>query len=176
MSSDDAQWVRAALAGDRTAFAGLYDRYARLVRAVCFDKTRNVFEAQDLAQEVFLRAYRGLPDLSDPERFDRWLMGITRFVCKEWVRGRLRDRHEFGSPIPPVMDDSDPVEDASDLEALRYALGKLPRLEREAVHAFYLREQSVELARKPLGLSRSGFYRVLQRARGRLARQLRKGL
>jgi RNA polymerase sigma-70 factor (ECF subfamily) len=48
----------------------------------------------------------------------------------------------------------------------------LPEKERLALHAFYLQEESVEEARRVLGLSRSGFYRMLERARARLRKRL----
>jgi DNA-directed RNA polymerase specialized sigma24 family protein len=55
----DNELVQAAVAGDRAAYGTLYDRYAPLVRAVCYDHTRNLADAQDLAQDVFLRATSG---------------------------------------------------------------------------------------------------------------------
>ena len=55
--------------GDRSAFAELYDRRARLIRALCYDATRDLHVAADLTQEVFLRAYQNLGKLHDPDRF-----------------------------------------------------------------------------------------------------------
>jgi RNA polymerase sigma-70 factor (ECF subfamily) len=55
---------------------------------------------------------------------------------------------------------------------LREAIATLPEKERVALHAFYLQQQDVEQARMVLGLSRSGFYRVLSVARERLRRVL----
>ena len=49
--------VLAVLAGDKAAYGKLYDRYAPLVRAVCYDEAGNLADSQDLAQDVFLRAY-----------------------------------------------------------------------------------------------------------------------
>ena len=54
----DADLVASVLAGDREAFGGLYDRYARLVRAVVYGVARDWPTVQDLTQECFLRAYR----------------------------------------------------------------------------------------------------------------------
>ena len=70
--------VGAVLAGDRAAFDGLYDRHAPLIRAICFDSTQSLVDAQDLAQEAFLRAYRKLHELRDPERFRSWLIRIAQ--------------------------------------------------------------------------------------------------
>ena len=59
-TSEDGVLVRTILDGDTSAYAVLYDRYAQLVRAMCFDTTRNNTDAADLSQEVFLRAFRRL--------------------------------------------------------------------------------------------------------------------
>lgn len=82
----DADLVRGALAGDRAAYGALFDRYATLVRAICYDAARNVDEARDLAQEAFLRGYRRLGRLRRPERFAPWIAGIARHVGLEWRR------------------------------------------------------------------------------------------
>ena len=173
MPDRDAEVVQAVLAGDKSAYAELYERYARLVRAICFDTTGDLIRAQDLSQEVFLRAYRRLADLRDPGRFGNWLVGITRLVCKEWGRARSRDRHHYCEPsaVDPAAEEAAAVDDR--IEEIHKAILSLPERERLAVHAFYLRGQSAEQAGAVLGLSRSGFYRVLQQARERLARLMR---
>ena len=171
---NDADLVRKTLAGERSAYAELYDRYARLVRAICFDVTGDLPAAQDLAQEVFLRAWRRLGTLRDPAKYSRWLIAITRNTSRRWRRSRSRDRHRYVGLQPGENDlpTSDPPPDTEQLSRLRAAIAELPPKERLALHAFYLLSQSAEDARAALGLSRSGFYRTLERARKRLARRL----
>src|SRR5262245_45439684 len=91
MAASDGTLVLGVRNGDRAAFAELYDRRARLIRAICFDSTREFHAAADLTQEVFLRAYRNLGCLRDPQRFGPWLVGIARQVCREWRRQRKRE-------------------------------------------------------------------------------------
>ena len=177
MAATDATLVLGVLSGDRAAFAELYDRRARLIRAICHDATGDLHSAADLTQEVFLRAYRKLGELHDPQRFAAWLVGISRQVCREWRRGRLRERIALGG-LRSSAECSDAVS-ASDqpderIGRLREAIGDLPEKERLALHAFYLQEQDAEQARTVLGLSRSGLYRVLSGARKRLASVLSK--
>jgi len=173
MANNDASLVRDVLNGVRPAYGDLYDRYAGLVRAICFDKTGNLSEAQDLAQEVFLRAYRKLETLRNPDHFGKWLVGIARTTCLEWLRKHSREKRTFvrftPEASPAVMGPSGDGE----IEELQKAMRQLPERERLALHAFYLQEESAEQARSIMGLSRSGFYRVLKRARGRLAGMLR---
>ena len=173
MLHEDAEAVQAVLAGDKSAYAELYERYARLVRAICFDATGDLVQAQDLSQEVFLRAYRRLAELRDPGRFGNWLVAITRLVCKEWKRARSRDRHRYSGLSPAAATAAPPPAEDDRSEEFHRALLSLRKKERLAVQAFYLQGESVERARAVLGLSRSGFYRVLQRARERLARRMR---
>ena len=173
MAHSDAELVYAVLGGDKSAYAELYDRYAGLVRAVCCDTTADLASAQDLSQEVFLRAYAGLPRLRDPARFGKWLVGFARMVCREWRRGRLRDRHRYIGIAPESSSASAEPLDAERVRRLRKAIRLLPEKERLALHAFYLRGQSAEQARAVLGFSLSGFYRVMARARKRLERMLR---
>jgi RNA polymerase sigma-70 factor (ECF subfamily) len=140
--------------------------------------TGDLPEAQDLSQEVFLRAYHHLGGLRDPGGFAGWVVGITRVVCKQWRRDRFRDRHRYVGLNPVQEGEGDsPCEQANpeiETQALRKAMRSLPQKERLALYTFYLQGRSAEQARALLGMSRSGMYRVLQRARKRLARMLRK--
>jgi RNA polymerase sigma-70 factor (ECF subfamily) len=163
----DKTLIQAVLAGEKEAYEKLYDRYAPLVRAVCYDTTGNLADAQDLTQDVFMRAYEKLEYLRDPDRFGKWLVGIARLRCKEWQRQRLRSQnknvgykdYQAVAPDPP---------DDSRIELLREMITTLPEKERLALHTFYLQGSSADNAHRIMGLSRSGFYRVLERARKRL--------
>ncbi len=174
-SASDATLVRGVLDGDRSAFAQLYDLRGRLVRAVCYDATGDLQAAAELTQEVFLRAWDRLAALRDPEKFAAWVCGIARQVCREWRRGRERDRNGLltltrlaenpaAAAVPQLLE--------VQIRELRQAITSLPEKERLALHAFYLQEQDAEQARAVLGLSRSGFYHVLSCARARLRRKL----
>ena len=187
MGPSDETLVLGVLNGDRAAFAELYDRRARLVRAVCYDETRDLHTAADLTQEAFLRAYRDLGRLQQPDRFGAWLVGIARQVCREWRRSRRRDERRLAGLAAQHAQsaDADPRPDerlvavrdllAGDGACDEAADAPLTDRERLAVHTFYLQGRNVEEARTVLGLSRSGFYRVLSsavtRLRGMLTRQ-----
>ena len=171
IAGTDTDCVRAALAGDSGAYGVLYDRYARLVRVVCHDATGNLVESQDLCQEVFLRAYRTLGRLRDPERFAGWLLGIARMTCREWGRQARREgRRRRPLTVDPIAPE-DEQEGAVHADRVLEAIAGLPERERLALHLFYLQEHPVEVAQQMMSLSRSGLYRVLDRARRRL-RQL----
>jgi len=181
MTVRDGTLVIGALNGDRSAFAELYDRRARLVRAVCYGETRDLHTAAELTQEVFLRAYRDLRRLHVPDKFTAWLVGISRQVCREWRRKQGREKRAMAglsdhlALATPWADPPDGhLMELRDAMAGRAAGGResLTRQERLALHAFYLQGRDVEEARGVLGLSRSGFYRVLSSACQRLRRML----
>ncbi len=166
--------VQAVLGGEKPAFGDLYDRYAPLVRAVCYDTTQNLADAQDLAQEAFMRAYEKLGNLRNPDVFGRWLVAIARMRCREWRRQRSRERDRRIRAGNPGSVCDGPANDDR-IERLREMITRLPEKERLALHTFYLQGASSENARRIMGLSRSGLYRVLERARERLGRLLVQG-
>jgi RNA polymerase sigma-70 factor (ECF subfamily) len=179
MNVQDGTLVIGTLNGDQSAFAELYDRRARLIRAVCYDETRDAHAAAELTQEVFLRAYRDLRRLHAPDKFASWLVGIARQVCREWRRKQGRERRAmagFSDRFALAAQWVDPPDgrlmELREAIAGTTALGgcqqPLTEQERLALHAFYLQGRDVEEARGVLGLSRSGFYRVLSSACKRL--------
>jgi RNA polymerase sigma factor (sigma-70 family) len=186
VAASDGTLVLGVRNGDKSAFAELYDRRARLIRAICYDATRDVHAAADLTQEVFLRAYRNLGKLHDPQRFAAWLVGIARQVCREWRRQKLRHERRLNGfaaqqrlrnqlaepPDERLIELRDAI--ASLTAADQDHVPSLTEKERLALHAFYLQGRDAEEARAVLGLSRSGFYRVLSSAVERLRRILAK--
>lgn len=171
----DAELVQAVIAGDKNAYGQLYDRYAPLVRAICYDHTRLLADAQDLAQDVFVRAYERLGQLRKPERFGPWIVTMARLRCREWRRQRLREhrRHAGLNRVEPATDG--PL-DVVPSEALGKMLARLPEKERLALHVFYLQGNSTDDSCRIVGLSRSGFYRALDRARKQLRKLLAREL
>ncbi len=108
MRKDDADLVEAIRAGRRGLFAELVDRHAATVFRLVRAGVNQNMDAEDLAQETFLAAYRGLARLKEPARFRAWLLTIaSRKVAdhlrKKSRRGRLLPLDE--EPIAPVPDD-----------------------------------------------------------------------
>lgn len=172
-TNSDKILVEAVFEGEKAAFEELYDRYGPLVRAVCYDTTGNLADAQDLAQDVFMRAFEKIKNLREPDLFARWIVAIARSRCKEWQRNEARMQKKHTGLNEAYISSIEPSDDGQ-LQELRENIRKLSTQERLALHIFYLQENSVDDARKILNLSRSGFYRVLERARKNLAELLSK--
>ncbi len=180
--SDDADDLSSARAGEQEGFLRLYDRQAGIVLSLCRRQSWSLEEAEDASQEVFLRAFRMLDKVESPERFGPWLYRIARHVCNERRRAaRRRMRHEQKAAMnrmlepPKTATPIEAAERAEQLERLTLALEGLPDNQRLAIHLYYLEADPVVTASKLLGLSRQGFYKLLAKARERLACLMREG-
>jgi len=171
----DATLVLKARDGDQEAFSELYDRYSKLVRAICHDSTRDVNTAADLAQEVFLRVHDKLGLLENPERFGPWLISISRNVGREFRRGKARDRHFLVGLEPPdeAVEKNEALKNTR-LDGLQLAMEALAEKERLVLHVHYLQDHKEEQGPKLLGLSRSSYYRLLERAKRNIEKYIER--
>jgi RNA polymerase sigma-70 factor (ECF subfamily) len=167
---EDGVLVSRTLRGDTEAFAQLFDRYARLVRAVVWDAGNDWATVQDLTQECFLRAYRQLATLRRREHFRYWLTGIARQLVRETRRRQVPEQLSEAISLP--SDDTDALEDREELEHVIGLLARLPEPERQAMCFFFLRSHNIDDTARLLELSRSATYEVIKRACGRLKRWL----
>jgi RNA polymerase sigma-70 factor, ECF subfamily len=82
---EDARLVRHAQGGDASAFARLYERYARIVHGLLLSRVP-YGEVEDLVQEIFLSAWQRLDSLRDPAAFGGWLGTIARNRATDALR------------------------------------------------------------------------------------------
>lgn len=176
--TEPAEPVRARIrAGDRAAFADLYDQYARAVYNHALRLTGNWSEAEEAMSETFLAAWR-TRETVEPEggSLKPWLLGIATHKAHNANRG-LRRRLAFlaRSPQPRLVEDfadeaAGRIDDARRLAVVHEALGQLRRQDREVfalcVSAGLDYQQAAEALGIPVGTVRSR----LSRARARLAR------
>src|SRR5438309_976577 len=85
-ATTDAELVENSRTGDWCAFGELIGRYERAVRHVAWSLAGDRHEAEDLAQETFLRAWLNLDCLSDPAKFGGWVRRIAFGVTVDWLR------------------------------------------------------------------------------------------
>jgi RNA polymerase sigma-70 factor, ECF subfamily len=85
MRLEEAELVRAAQGGDRTAFGSLYEQYSRMVHGILLAHV-SYTDAEDLVQDVFLRAMQQLHSLRDASAFGRWLAAIARRLAVDLHR------------------------------------------------------------------------------------------
>jgi RNA polymerase sigma-70 factor (ECF subfamily) len=86
----DAELVRRCLGGDTKGFDELISRYQRRAVSVAYRLLGNSHDALEVCQDAFLRAYRALETLQDPERFGPWLMRTVSNLSLNFRRSRRR--------------------------------------------------------------------------------------
>ena len=177
--SGDQALVELCRSGSDAAFRQLVDRHKSLVYGVILRTVADRSSVDDLAQEVFLRVYKGLPAFRGESSLSTWLFRITRNVCAE-----VRDQRQFLRSLDSVEDDKQPriklgTPDRafSDLELrdrLDKALAQLPSAVRFMVSAHYLGGQKYEdLAQAldlPIGTLKAHLHRAKRRLRTLLER------
>ena len=183
---DDAELVRRFQAGETQAFGLLYDRYERKIYSQCIAMLGNSQTAEEIAQEVFVAAYKGLARFRGEARFSTWLMTITINRCKNQrlrAHRRAEQRHE---PLDPVDDDErPPIQPVSTLdppdaathrrqaaEQLRTALALLSEEHREIILLRDFQDLDYPEIGEILGIARGTVKSRLSRARAELRRAL----
>lgn len=109
MEIDDGTLVARARGGDPEAFRALVERHQHALYAFVRSRVEDPTEAEDVSQEVFVAAWRGLPGLAAPARFAAWLFGIARRQVRDHRRGAARR-----STVPEARLDECPAPEALD--------------------------------------------------------------
>lgn len=176
-ADDDRELARGAASGDRRAFAMIVERYKGSVFGIC-RRYLDEPDAQDLAQETFVRAFVHR-ERFDPERpLKPWLLTIARNLCLDQLRSHERRQR----PEPDMSVFADPGDDAErtvsnreQLELLARGLEQLPDGQREAVALFHLDGLSYRELSEVLGVPIGTVMTWLHRGRRRLRDLVRSG-
>ena len=162
----DAELVKAALDGERDAFAVLVKRYEHPVRAVAMDVLGDHTSAQDAAQDAFVRAYENLLALRKASAFGPWLMKITRRCAL--TMGRQKPRETTLDSTDPYFTDSADGRLDEQKQRLLAVVVKLPESERQVVMLRYFSGHNVKDVADVLGRSVGTVTKQLSRAHKRL--------
>jgi RNA polymerase sigma-70 factor (ECF subfamily) len=170
--------VERARVGDRLAFEALIGiRLERLLR-LALSIVGNEADARDAVQESCLRAWRELPRLRDPDRFEAWLWRITINACRSSLRGRRRTSvHEIAvddsSPGPePAQPGNAFADDVTVKDAIRRAFRRLDPDKRSILVLHYVEERPVTDIARLLGIAEGTAKSRLHAARKALERAL----
>lgn len=176
-SQDITELVLAAQAGDRQAFGELVVRFESSVYAAAYRRLRNQAEAAELAQDVFIQAYRKLDQLREPERFAGWLKRITvRMAINHAVRKppeTAQDPTVLGSRNGSGGTPLDALLSGERADELHNGLNRLRDLDRKTLLAFYFEGQSlIEMSDRfhsPVGTIKRRLHTARIRLRDELA-------
>ncbi|MCU0255409.1 MAG: sigma-70 family RNA polymerase sigma factor [Vicinamibacterales bacterium] len=169
---DDAALLQAARAGDAEAFGGLVERHRRTVYNVCYRFTGNHEDASDLAQDVFVRAYRGLAAFRGDAAVSTWLYRIAVNVCLnraavkrpslEPLDGRRLVDHATEAPDRAVLREERAAR-------VRAALTRLPPRQRMTVvlrtYHDLTHEQIASMLGSSVGTVKANFFHALRNLR-----------
>ncbi len=176
MSLQDKQLVEKTLSGDKDAFGVLVERYQSAAYGLAFHMLGNFVDAQDAAQEAFIRAYSNLHTLKDPSKFAGWLRGIVRNVCLSWRRKRektisIEEAKEpaLGNPQPPPDEE---LERRVLWERVMRAVNSLPEKSRLVVTLYYIDGLSYKDIASFLDIPVNTVKDRLRRARGKLKEKM----
>jgi RNA polymerase sigma-70 factor (ECF subfamily) len=117
--------IRAAQDGDRVAFGHLYQQYEALIHGILIARVA-YSDAEDLMQDVFLKAMQQLPALRQPEAFCSWLITIARRVAADHLRSTRPLTGLAALPLPALQSDAEPL-------AILATIRRLPETYRETL-------------------------------------------
>lgn len=177
---EDVRLVHRVLTGDLSAFETLVKRHQKGVYYFCLASLKHPEEAEDAAQEVFLRVYRSLKTFSLDKRFKTWLYAIAvNYLKTRWKkqnRGFLDRIKEFFQGEAEIEKKDPEAVAMEDLEGeqIRQAVQELPESLRSVVMLYYFEGLSVSEVAAALGIGEEGVKSRLFRAR-KLLRQALEG-
>ena len=168
----DRQIIREVLQGDTRSFARLVDRYKGPVYNLALRMTGSGQDAEDLAQEIFLKAFLGLGRFDPERRFFPWLFTVAVNTVRNHLKKppALTVRSDAGGQDLPAGVQSNPqkrLEDKQRREQFAQALQQLPFEQREAVVLRYYQDlrfdEIAAVCEVPVSTAKMRVYRGLQR-------------
>ena len=174
LRDDDRQAVEACLSGDRGAFDRLVERHQREVYRLCFRYLGNHEDANDVAQDAFLRAYRALASFRGDSAFSTWLYRIAVNACLSFRRSR-RPAEELDPALADPREGADhDVFRRERAAAVRGAIATLPDKQRATLILKVYHDLShEEIARamgSTVGTVKANLFHALAKLRQRLGR------
>ena len=175
MKNPDAELIHRVLDGDDTAFTELVKKYQKSVHALAWRKVQDFHIAEDITQETFLKAYKGLSTLKEPQSFASWLYVIAANNCKTWLsKKRLQTQSledtdneelEKATYSSYVSAENERVSVEAQREVVKKLLAKLQESDRTVITLYYLGGMTYEEISRFLGVSVSAIKNRLYRAR-----------
>ena len=181
METNDFALIQRVLDGDDNAFTVLVNRYQKTIHTFVWRKIGDFHTAQELTQDIFLKAYKKLSLLKPPYHFSGWLHVIAARQCIAWIRKKQEPTTSLDAmPLAKLEELSYTTYEATGAEAaaverqrdlVKRLLQKLPESERTVVTMHYLAEMPCEKISEFLGVSPNTVKSRLHRARKRLQGQ-----
>jgi RNA polymerase sigma factor (sigma-70 family) len=177
----DTEIISRVLKGDHNAYAVLVERYKSYVFTLSLRFTKNREDAEEVSQDIFIKAYRYLADFKGTAKFSTWLYTIVNTTCITFLRKKRLDVQSLDDERTFEVADSqdsgfraNQVEQKSRQEMVNQAIALLNPDDAEIITLFYKNEQSLEEIGQILGLEANTAKVRLHRARTRLKEKMEK--
>lgn len=175
-ASEDQADVERVLAGDVSAFEGIVRRWQGPIVNMAYRFCRDRGRAEELAQESFLRAYRGLAKWRKEAAFSTWLFALAANLCRTELK-RIPPRIvsiDDVAELPDTRAQDGRLEEKDRDRAVRRAVFALPPKYRDALILFYFHDMDVSAASQSLGLPEGTIKARLSRGREFLRSKLER--
>ena len=174
--------IERCLQGDQAAWEAIVQQHWRKVFNVAYKFVGRHHEAEDLAQDIFLKIFRALHTFDRRANFQTWLISISRNLCIDHYRSVRKERETIDrdlhsadlAAVSPDVGAHTLVERSDRRELLKHALEKLPPTLRTAVLLRDIQELSYQEIADRLGLPEGTVKSRINRGRTELARQIRR--
>lgn len=172
---NDNEIISKVLAGDQQAYAGLVNRYQNYVFTLTLRFTKNREDAEEVSQDIFIKAYRSLADFRGASKFSTWLYTIVNTTCITFLRKKRlvtqsldnENVFEAANSVDSGLG-ANQVEQKSRVSMVNKAIGLLSPDDGEIITLFYKGEQTLEEIAQTLGIEANAAKVRLHRARARL--------
>jgi len=176
MLDNEPEWLSKALNGDSQAFTYLVEAYARPVHNLCYRMLGNTQDAEDAAQETFLRAYQSLRRYDRDRSFSTWLLSIAAHYCIDQLRKRKMQIISMEELPNPDLPEPSPGPESNlsrkeEQNRIRAVLKVLDPIDRAAVIMYYWYDFSYDEICQALSLTVSALKSRLHRARRLMAQE-----
>ena len=178
---NDNEIISKVLSGDTQAYAALVTRYQNYVFTLTLRMVKSREDAEEVAQDIFVKAYRALADFRGDSKFSTWLYTIVNTTCITFLRKKKLEVHSLDNEnVFAAADSQDSgfranlVEQKSKVNMVNQAIALLSPDDAQVITLFYKAEQSLEEIAQVLGLEANTAKVRLHRARTRLKEKMEK--
>jgi len=177
----DTEIISRVLLGEQAIFAQLVERYRNYVFTLVLRFTNSREDAEEIAQDVFVKAYRSLADFRGESRFSTWLFTIVRTTCISFLRKKKLDIASIDNERTLLQLENresafaaNTIEQKSRHAMVNQAIQLLSPDDAQVITLFYKGEQSLEEIGKVMSLDPNTVKVKLHRARHRLKEKMEK--
>ena len=177
----DTEIISRVLKGEQQLFAGLVERYQNYVFTLVLRFTDNREDAEELSQDIFVKAYRSLADFRGDSKFSTWLYTIVRTSCITFLRKKKLDTTSIDNEKTFIQLENresgfkaNIIEQKSRQAMVNEAIKLLSPDDAQIITLFYKAEQSLEEIGNVIGADPNTVKVKLHRARQRLKEKMEK--